>query len=322
MYKILLTRISVRNCARSAKRTSLSYPRLIASFAVVLCCAMTAQAQLLYKISGNGLTEPSYILGSNHTASITFVDSIPGLRRVMNDTQQVYLETNDSTDSSDIDEEMDQYIHLQDGMRIDSLLTADEMQRLTTFMIDSCKIDADDVHVFFDYKPLPLLFYLDSKSDSYQKAKESNGLPTFDDYFAKEALAQGKEVGGLESLAFQLMAVFQALTLERQKAMLMYWVDHQTPPEQKRVSMSVYYRQDLEAIWNQFTSSYDDPRNFSSEESFKIVTVRNLAWMKKIPSVMSHKSTLFVVGALHLPGPNGVLSLLRQAGYTIEAVTQ
>jgi uncharacterized protein YbaP (TraB family) len=51
-----------------------------------------------------------------------------------------------------------------------------------------------------------------------------------------------------------------------------------------------------------------------------MVAVRNLAWMKKIPSVMSRKSTLFVVGCLHLPGPDGVLNLLRQAGYTVEAV--
>jgi uncharacterized protein YbaP (TraB family) len=205
-------------------------------------------------------------------------------------------------------------------MLLDSLLTADEMQRLTAFMIDSCKIDADDVHVFFDYKPLPLQFFLSTKFDSYKKAKETNGLPTFDDYFQKEALAQGKEVGGLESLTSQFKAVFQAPTLERQKAMLMWMVDHQTPTEQKGCSEETYYSQDLEAIRNQSATPDDDPRSFSSEELFKMVAVRNLNWMKKIPSVMSRKSTLFVVGCLHLPGPDGVLNLLRQAGYTVEAV--
>ena len=293
------------------------------TLAVLLCCMLTAQAQLLYRISGNGLTDASYILGSNHTAAISFVDSIPGLRRVMNDAQQVYCETNESAESSsEIDTEMDQYVLLPDGMLLDSLLTADEMNRLTAFMIDSCKIDADDVHVFFDCKPLPLQLFLYTKFDSYKKAKETNGLPTFDDYFRKEALAQGKEVGGLESLTSQLKAIFQAPTLERQKAMLMWMVDHQTPTEQKGCSEKTYYSQDLEAIWNQSMNSDDDPRSFSSEELFKMVAVRNLAWMKKIPSVMSRKSTLFVVGCLHLPGSDGVLNLLRQAGYTVEAVTE
>lgn len=296
--------------------------KTLMTLAAVLCCAMTAQAQLLYRISGNGLTDASYILGTCHTADISFVDSIPGLRRAMDDAQQVYLESNESAESSEYDTEMDQYVLLPDGMLLDSLLTADEMQRLTAFMIDSCKIDADDVHVFFDYKPLPLAIFLYSKFDSYKKAKETNGLPTFDDYFQKEALAQGKEVGGLESLTSQLKAVFQAPTLERQKAMLMWMVDHQTPTEQKGCSEETYYSQDLEAIRNQSATPDDDPRSFSSEELFKMVAVRNLNWMKKIPSVMSRKSTLFVVGALHLPGPNGVLDLLRQAGYTVEAVTK
>lgn len=296
------------------------------ALAAVLCCtvsALTAQAQLLHKISGNGLTEPSYILGTEHTALVSFVDSIPGLRRVMNETQQVYLESGESTDSIlDNDKEMDQYVLLPDGMLLDSLLTADEMKRLTAFMIDSCKIDSDKVHIFFDYRPLPLLLYLSTKFDSYKKAKESNGLPTFDDYFMKEALAQGKEVGGLESSTSQLKAVFQAPTLERQKTMLMCMVDHQTPPEQKKSSRVTYYSQDLEAIWKRFMDSTNEDCSFSTEESFKMITVRNLAWMKKIPSVMSRKSTLFVVGCLHLPGSGGVLNLLRQAGYTVEAVTE
>ena len=53
--------------------------KILMTLAAVFCCAMSVQAQLLYKISGGGLKEPSYILGSNHTAAISFVDSIPGL---------------------------------------------------------------------------------------------------------------------------------------------------------------------------------------------------------------------------------------------------
>ena len=54
----------------------------------VLC----APAQLLYRISGKGLPTPSYIVGTYHLANVAFVDSIPGIRQAMNDTQQVYGE--------------------------------------------------------------------------------------------------------------------------------------------------------------------------------------------------------------------------------------
>ena len=38
-----------------------------------------------------------------------------------------------------------------------------------------------------------------------------------------------------------------------------------------------------------------------------------------MPAIMTEAPTLFVVGAGHLPGDNGVLNLLKQQGYTIEA---
>ena len=37
---------------------------------------------------------------------------------------------------------------------------------------------------------------------------------------------------------------------------------------------------------------------------------------------MAQKPTLFAVGAGHLVGDKGVLNLLRQAGYTVEGVTE
>jgi len=39
-----------------------------------------------------------------------------------------------------------------------------------------------------------------------------------------------------------------------------------------------------------------------------------------MPAIMSRKATLFAVGAGHLLGPKGVLTLLRNAGYQVEAV--
>lgn len=41
-------------------------------------------------------------------------------------------------------------------------------------------------------------------------------------------------------------------------------------------------------------------------------------WIEKMPSIMKETPTLFVVGAGHLPGTNGVLKLLKEKGYTVE----
>lgn len=293
--------------------------KILVTWAAVLCCAMTAQAQLLYKISGGGLKEPSYIVGTNHYAAISFVDSIPGLRRVMNDTQQVYGETKKSAPEHTYEEDI-KYLLLPDGTTIDSLLSADEMKRLTAFMVDSCEIDADDVELYLDLKPFPLAAWLSAKCDGSEETLTSNGDKIFDKYFEQEALAQGKEIGGLETS--EVLTICEKISLERQKHMLMCTVDHHKRPKEKGSTLKTYYSQDLEAIWKEFNDHIDEDCAFSSQEMAMLLTARNLAWMEKIPTLMSSKSTLFTVGCLHLPGPDGVLNLLRQAGYTVEAVTK
>ena len=55
-------------------------------------------------------------------------------------------------------------------------------------------------------------------------------------------------------------------------------------------------------------------------EEFKtMLEDRNRNWIPKIEKMLGEKRTFFItVGAAHLPGPNGVVNLLRQAGYTVE----
>ena len=56
------------------------------------------------------------------------------------------------------------------------------------------------------------------------------------------------------------------------------------------------------------------------EERAYLIDNRNRAWIEKIPTIMQAKSTLFTVGAGHLVGDNGLLKLLQDKGYAVEAV--
>jgi len=55
-------------------------------------------------------------------------------------------------------------------------------------------------------------------------------------------------------------------------------------------------------------------------EQFKAVLEdRNRNWLPKIEKMLNEKRTFMItVGAAHLPGPNGVVNLLRQAGYKVD----
>ena len=47
---------------------------------------------LLWEISGNGLTEPSYLLGTCHIVPYTYTDSIPGYKDAYVSVRQVIIE--------------------------------------------------------------------------------------------------------------------------------------------------------------------------------------------------------------------------------------
>ena len=51
----------------------------ILSILLFISLALNSNAQLLWKISGNGQEKPSYILGTHHLAPLSIKDSIAGL---------------------------------------------------------------------------------------------------------------------------------------------------------------------------------------------------------------------------------------------------
>ena len=54
--------------------------------------SLASNAQVLYKISGNGLKKPSYLIGTIHVIKGSFLDTIPGANRVIDEVEQVYGE--------------------------------------------------------------------------------------------------------------------------------------------------------------------------------------------------------------------------------------
>ena len=59
---------------------------------MLLCITLGANAQLLWKVSGNDLAKPSYILGTHHLAPLSIVDSIPNFKQTLSSVDQVYGE--------------------------------------------------------------------------------------------------------------------------------------------------------------------------------------------------------------------------------------
>ena len=122
-------------------------------------------------------------------------------------------------------------------------------------------------------------------------------------------------------MAFQIKALYEGKSLERQKELLMCQVDNSVfMDEMADRIVKAFYAQDLDGVKEAMDMKLHNSCDNMPEEDAQLVDNRNADWLTKMPALMAQKPTLFAVGAAHLPGEKGVLNLLRQAGYTVEGV--
>ena len=148
-----------------------------------------------------------------------------------------------------------------------------------------------------------------------------NPLKLIDAHFQKAAKKAGKQVAGLETVDFQIEALYKSTTIERQKQQLLCMVDNaEYHALQMKELSAAFFTQDIQALWEVTEEKMGNQCDSTPKEEEILIYGRNAAWVEKMPAMMENASTLFVVGAAHLPGDKGVLELLKARGYTVEAV--
>lgn len=284
----------------------------------LLALACSVQAQLLYKISGNGLEKPSYIVGTYHLEDARFVAQIPGANRVVQEVEQVCgelpFEDMLNPDSMAV---MTEAMRLPDGQTLKDVLTEKQMKKVNKLTKELFGLSLTNRLLFsqmgqFTPNALSTTFLM----MLYMKEKPGRFDPTdgIDNYFQKVAQEAGKPVIGLETIAFQTQVLYHGSPMKEQVKELMQLVAH--PGKHVKVMSAVeaiYHDQDLQGLEKLMKKSGDNS---------VLIGERNANWLTLMPNIMSEHSTLFVVGAGHLPGKKGVLELLRQAGYMVEPVEE
>ena len=92
--------------------------------ALLFIATITANAQFIFRISGNGLEKPSFILGSLHVLSGDLLDSIPAFLEAENQCRQLYVETDliDPQQKQARREQGQQLVTMPDGKTISDIL--------------------------------------------------------------------------------------------------------------------------------------------------------------------------------------------------------
>lgn len=287
-------------------------------FMLLLCITLGAQAQLLWKVSGNGLDRPSYVIGTHHLAPLSVKDSIANLQQAIDQTEQVYGEiVMDDANNPEILMKMQQAMMLPADTTLKSFYTQAQYDTIAAVVKNYMGVD---LALFDKLKPATITTQL-SVALAMKSLKGFNPQEQLDTWFQTQARQAGKKVGSLETIDMQINVLYNSQTLTRQALLLYCTATHIEQGVDQSLRMNqAYMKQNLDELLAIIEEKMNDACDSTPEEISTLIYGRNANWARQFPSIMKQSPTLFVVGAGHLPGPQGLLKLLQKQGYTVEAM--
>lgn len=299
--------------------------RLLAATVLAVLTVTSASAQLLYKISGKDLKAPSYIIGTFHLANATFVDKIAGVKDALTATDQVFGEVPfDDMLNPDSLKVMQTAMMLPDGQTLKTVLSAEQYKKLDAVLTQMMGVGLSNPQVnaqMGKMSPAALSAQLQVLMFMQKHMGEFDPLHGFDQYFQTQAKHNNEPIGGLETVAFQIALLYKSYDMQRQVEQLMCMIDNMDFYEKIVEKMAkAFYAQDIDALKAAMEEKLGNTCDATPKEWAQLNDNRNADWVRKMPAIMAAKPTFFAVGAGHLPGPKGVLQLLKDIGYTVEAV--
>jgi uncharacterized protein len=273
-----------------------------------------AENSLLWRISGNGLPTTSYLYGTIH----------------MIDKKDFFL--TDSTRSAiDRAKLVTFEINMEDMMNISSqlgLMMKSFMSNGQTLKDLVSKEDYDLVKAHFDKQGLPIFLFERMKPmflTVFADMDMSGGLGgdgsmvSYEMEIMEIAQQQKTKMGGLETAEYQ-MSMFDSIPYKEQAEMLVETVKASgggsDADGQFDEMVKLYKAQDIVGMVSMMG---EEGSGIGGHEDL-LLNQRNRNWIPVMGDMMKAQPSFFAVGAGHLGGDQGVVSLLRKAGYKVEPV--
>lgn len=283
--------------------------RISVAVLVAVISFVGATAQVLWRVTADGtdgVKHTSYVLGTMHTVEPEMLDTLAGLAEALGRATVVYGEV-DASDMALSPAAMACAIAPSDStlQRLLSPAALDSVCRyVSSFGVDG----AETVAVLGKLKPAML--------DAFLEVRRSGASTDMSPDIAlqQRAKALGKEVRALET-AEQQAHMLLDLPISEQLEALMKSVRAPEAAQAASDSLVAAYRcQDLEAIGRLLA------RGMREAYAERMVYARNRAWAAVLVPEMRRRSVLVAVGAGHLVGPEGLLAMLRSAGFDVSPV--
>ena len=257
---------------------------------------------LLWKISGKGLSQPSYLFGTIHLMCPNEIKIHKVIKDKFEQTKSLYMEI-DLTDPSMASKAM-KLMQMQDSNKLTKLLgnKYDTVNQIFQSMAGFSMTPMNSI------KPMLILSAILPALLGCQPV-------SWESIFQKMALEKHMEIRGLETIKDQ-MDIFDSIPYQEQADILTKTILNKdsTKAELKNMLL-VYAKKDIEQM-NMLTIMDDGLKKFENI----LLTRRNENWIPIISRQIEINPTFFAFGAGHLGGENGVIHLLRKDGYKVKPV--
>ncbi|MCR9213810.1 MAG: TraB/GumN family protein [Proteobacteria bacterium] len=151
------------------------------------------------------------------------------------------------------------------------------------------------------------------------RQKNTPQMTMLDKELEKSARQSGKEIIALETNLEQL-SLFDKAPLDVQLEYLdQAMAEHDTIEEEMEVMTDYYLRGNTGWIACELEDALKSASaEFTALMTQKLIDERNARMVQRMTPALERGGAFVGVGALHLPGENGILSLLQQQGYSVE----
>lgn len=276
------------------------------------CISFSTWAQpdaegVFWKISGGNLQKPSYLFGTYHVLRRSYLEEVPKVQAAYTHADGVVLET-----------VLDTLTMMQFLPKMRMKRTLSEFLNEADYALVKEEVDAT-LNMTFEmlesFKPAFIMVALTVAHTQEDAVFKKYTGREIDSYFAWDARKRGIPVATFETPAEQIDLLFSHDPIAEQARQLVKMVrEKEAMAATQQALTKAYLKDDLAALY----AIYEKEEEVLSMAY--LLDARNTRWMEKLPLLLKDGNQFVAVGALHLCGDQGLVSLLRGAGYTVEAL--
>ena len=274
---------------------------------------------IFWKIEKPGL-QPSWLLGSMHVTDPRVLALPPRAQAAHDAADTIIIESDEILDERKATAALlakPELTMFTDGTTIDKLLSPEDYKRL------EAGLKQRGIPLGAVSRMRPWMISSAVALPACEIARKAKGVQFLDQKIATDAIAQGKQVKGLETLAEQIQAMADLPVEFHLKSLIETLELGDKMSDVVETMTELYLSGDIGMTMPMLKTVTPEEEGENSDYAAfeqRIILDRNKVMAERAAPILDSGNVFMAVGALHLPGKEGVIELLRQQGFTVTAV--